>query len=138
MLFRSKVTRIPTNKKCIRKGLPTRVFKTQDAKREAIVEQIQELAKAGRSILVGTPSVEASEALGEMLKDKRVAHQILNARYHEQEAEIVSGAGHPGRVTIATNMAGRGTDILLDDDVRRNGGLHVIATDLGWKNALRV
>ena len=128
--YRLKVTKIPTNKKCIRKGLPHRLFRTQDAKRDAIAVEIQRLIKAGRSILVGTPSVEASEALGLLLKDKRVPHQILNARYHEQEAEIVAGAGEPGKVTIATNMAGRGTDIILEDDVRKAGGLHVLATEM--------
>ncbi len=128
--YRLKVTKIPTNKKCIRHGKPYRIFKTQDAKRDAIAVEIQKLSKAGRSVLVGTPSVDASEALGLLLKDKKVAHQILNARYHEQEAEIIAGAGEPGKVTIATNMAGRGTDIILEDDVKKAGGLHVIATEI--------
>lgn len=128
--YRLKVTKLPTNKKCIQRGKPIRIFKTQEAKRDAIAVEIQKLIKAGRSILVGTPSVDASEALGLVLKDKRIPHQILNARYHEQEAEIVAGAGVPGKVTLATNMAGRGTDIILDEDVRRAGGLHVIATEM--------
>jgi len=128
--YRLKVTRIPTNRPCIRYGMPPRFFTTQDAKRNAIVDTIQELRAAGRSILVGTPSVEASEALGLLLKDRLIPHLILNARYHEQEAEIVADAGHAGHVTIATNMAGRGTDILLEDEVRRGGGLHVIATEM--------
>ena len=128
--YKLKVSRIPTNKPCIRRGLPNRVFKTQEAKRQAIGEDIERLVAEGRSILVGTPSVEASESLGEILKQKGISHQILNARYHEQEAEIVKDAGHAGRVTIATNMAGRGTDILLEDNVRTSGGLHVIATEL--------
>ena len=128
--YRLKVTKIPTNKKCIRHGKPYRIFKTQDSKRDAIVTEIQKLIKAGRSILVGTPSVDASEALGQLLKDKKVPHQVLNARFHEQEAEIISDAGGPGKVTIATNMAGRGTDILLEDDVKKAGGLHVIATEI--------
>ncbi len=128
--YRLKVTRIPTNRPCIRQGLSPRVFKTQEAKRDAIVAEVQRLVKAGRSILIGTPSVEASEALGQLLKDKRISHQILNAKYHEQEAEIVKDAGGPGKVTIATNMAGRGTDIILEEDVRKAGGLHVIATEM--------
>lgn len=128
--YKLKVTRIPTNRRCIRRGLPYRIFKTQQAKRAAICETIRQLIKAGRSILVGTPSVEASEALGEALRNAGIDHQILNARYHEQEAAIVERAGEAGRVTIATNMAGRGTDILLKEDVRQAGGLHVIATEL--------
>lgn len=128
--YKLKVTRIPTNKKCIRYGKPNRLFKTQDAKREAIAGEIERLIQEGRSVLVGTPSVEASELLAVVLKKHGIDAQILNALYHEQEAEIVKGAGAAGRVTIATNMAGRGTDIILDEDVRKSGGLHVIATEM--------
>lgn len=128
--YKLKVTRIPTNKPCIRNERPYRIFKTQLQKRTAIIEEIRKLISAGRAILIGTPSVDASEALSEALKNADIRHLVLNARYHEQEAEIVSDAGHAGRVTIATNMAGRGTDILLDDSVRQAGGLHVIATEL--------
>ena len=125
-----KVCVIPTNKPCIRSGSPPRIFISQAAKYVAIVEEIRKLIEAQRSVLVGTPSVEASEALSIGLKAERIRHVVLNARYHEQEAEIVAEAGHPGRVTIATNMAGRGTDIILEDVVRQNGGLHVIATEM--------
>jgi preprotein translocase subunit SecA len=128
--YKLKVTKIPTNKKCIRRGMPVRVFKTQAAKRQAIANDVEKMIQQGRSLLVGTPSVEASEALATVLEEHGIDAQILNARYHEQEAEIVKRAGQPGRVTIATNMAGRGTDIILDEDVRRNGGLHVVATEL--------
>jgi preprotein translocase subunit SecA len=129
-VYHLKVTVIPTNRPCIRVGWPTRVFATQEAKRRAVVVEIDELLSAGRAVLVGTPSVDASEALGALLKDRGIAHQILNARYHEQEALIVAQAGQPRKVTIATNMAGRGTDIILDASVREAGGLHVIATEM--------
>ncbi|MEQ9409956.1 MAG: translocase [Fuerstiella sp.] len=128
--YKLKVTKIPTNKKCIRKGMPVRVFKTQAAKRQAIAADIEKMIQRGRSLLVGTPSVDASEALAAVLAEHGLEAQILNARYHEQEAEIVKRAGQSGRVTIATNMAGRGTDIILDDDVKHNGGLHVVATEM--------
>ncbi|MCA9048953.1 MAG: translocase, partial [Planctomycetaceae bacterium] len=128
--YKAKVTRIPTNRKCIRKGKSVRIFKTQEAKRNAIAGEVVRLVKAGRAILIGTPSVEASESLSAVLKQRDIDARILNARYHEQEADIVSQAGQPGRVTIATNMAGRGTDILLDESVRKAGGLHVIATEM--------
>jgi preprotein translocase subunit SecA len=128
--FGLKVTVIPTHHPCIRRGMPFRVFKTLNDKLHAVAESIVELRKAGRSILVGTPSVEKSELLGSLLKERGIPHEILNAKFHEQEAAIISDAGQPGRVTIATNMAGRGTDILLCDEVRANGGLHVIATEM--------
>ncbi|MBM3970423.1 MAG: translocase [Planctomycetes bacterium] len=124
------VTPIPTNKPCIRVGWPTRVFSTMDAKRAAILKSIEELITAGRAILLGTPSVEASEAIGKLLSDKGIEFEILNAHFHEQEADIISRAGRVGKVTVATNMAGRGTDIQLDQELVKNGGLHVIATEM--------
>ena len=128
--FRLKTTVIPTHRPCIRRGLPTRVFATLAAKNTAIVTEIVHLRAANRSILVGTPSVERSELLARALKEVGIPHKVLNARFHKEEAEIVSRAGVAGAVTIATNMAGRGTDIILDDDVRKSGGLHVIATEM--------
>ena len=124
------VTTIPTHRPCIREGLPPRIFATQEAKREALVPEIDRLYRSGRAVLIGTPSVEASDALGKALRAQEIECQILNALFHEVEAEIVAQAGQPGRITIATNMAGRGTDIHLHDDVRKNGGLHVIATEM--------
>jgi len=128
--YHMHVSVIPTHRPCIRRGLSPRLFATMQAKREAVVAEILRLHAARRAVLVGTPSVEASEALGQLMTERKIPHQILNARFHEQEAMIVSQAGQPGRVTIATNMAGRGTDIELHDEVRENGGLHVIATEM--------
>lgn len=124
------VTTIPTNRPCIRQGFPARIFATQDAKRQALVPEIDRLYRAGRAVLIGTPSVEASEDLGKALQALNIDCQILNALFDDVEADIVAQAGQPGRITIATNMAGRGTDILLHEDVRKNGGLHVIATEM--------
>jgi len=128
--YRMPVTVIPTHKPCIREPLPSRVFATWDAKGEAIVSEIEEMLDQGRSVLVGTPSIESSERLSLVLRNRSYPHQILNARFLKEEAEIVSQAGRAGKITIATNMAGRGTDIILDEDVRRAGGLHVVATEI--------
>ena len=124
------VTTIPTHRHCIRQGLPTRIFATQEAKRNAVVPEIQRLYEAGRAVLIGTPSVEASQVLGKALRDRNIECLILNALFDEVEADIIAQAGQPRRITIATNMAGRGTDIHLHEDVRKNGGLHVIATEM--------
>ena len=125
-----RVTVIPTHRPCIRQPLPPRVFATLAAKRAAVADEVAQHHAAGRAVLVGTPSVEASEALSALLESQGLSHQVLNARHHAREAQIVLEAGQPGRITIATNMAGRGTDILLHDDVRTAGGLHVIATEM--------
>lgn len=121
---------IPTNKPCIRQGLPTRVFATLEAKWKAVAHSAKELVAKGRSVLIGTPSVEASIGLSEILREVGVSHRVLNAYRHAEESEIVALAGQPGKVTVSTNMAGRGTDILLENTVRQAGGLHVIATEM--------
>lgn len=128
--YRMQVTVIPTHRPNIRKELPARVFATWDAKAEAITAEIELMLAQGRSVLVGTPSIEASEKLSRMLTTRALKHEVLNARFLKEEAAIVSQAGRPGQITIATNMAGRGTDIILDKEVRAAGGLHVIATEI--------
>ncbi|MCY3569255.1 MAG: preprotein translocase subunit SecA [Chloroflexi bacterium] len=120
---------IPTHRDMVRDDQGDLVFRTEQAKFDAAIEEIAELASDGRPVLVGTASVETSERLSTMLKRRRVQHEVLNAKQHEREAHIIAGAGEPGAVTIATNMAGRGTDIKLGEGVARRGGLAVIGTE---------
>lgn len=120
---------IPTNKPMIRKDYSDMVYKTEKGKFNAIVDEIVETHKKGQPLLVGTISIEKSELLSSMLKRKGIPHQVLNAKYHEKEAEIISHAGEKGMVTIATNMAGRGTDIKLGPGVVELGGLKIIGTE---------
>ena len=120
---------IPTNKPNVRVDLNDVVFKTRREKFNAVIEAIQEANKKGQPVLVGTASVEASELLSRMLKRNKIVHSVLNAKFHAQEAEIVAKAGQKGSVTIATNMAGRGTDIKLGQGVAELGGLFVIGTE---------
>lgn len=121
--------KVPTNRPVIRKILPDRVLATQQQKWQAIVAEIEQLHRSGRPVLVGTRSVAASEKLSALVAQAGLKHQVLNAKQDAAEARVVSNAGIVGAITIATNMAGRGTDILLGDGVRELGGLHVIATD---------
>ncbi|WP_234122296.1 preprotein translocase subunit SecA [Clostridium hydrogenum] len=120
---------VPTHKPIARKDVPDLIYKTEKSKFNAVVDDIAETHAKGQPVLVGTVSIEKSELLSDLLKKKRVAHQVLNAKYHEQEAEIISHAGEKGMVTIATNMAGRGTDIQLGDGVVELGGLKIIGTE---------
>lgn len=120
---------IPTHRPIARKDQKDLVYKTQRGKYNAIVEEIMETHKTGQPILVGTTSIEKSELISDLLKKKRVPHKVLNAKYHEQEAEIVSKAGQLGNITIATNMAGRGTDIKLGEGALEVGGLKIIGTE---------
>jgi preprotein translocase subunit SecA len=120
---------VPTNMPMIRKDNSDIVYKSEKAKFDQVVDEIIEEHKKGRPVLVGTRSIEKSELLAAMLRRKGVECNVLNAKYHEQEAEIVKDAGQEGQVTIATNMAGRGTDIKLGEGVARNGGLHIIGTE---------
>lgn len=120
---------VPTNRPMIRQDMPDVVYKSIKGKFNAVVEEIVKRHKNNQPVLVGTVSIESSEVLSEMLKRKGVKHKVLNAKYHAEEAEIVSQAGQPGAVTIATNMAGRGTDIMLGEGVAEVGGLHIIGTE---------
>ena len=128
-IYKLDVVVIPTHKKMIREDKDDIVFKTARAKFNEIINMVIELSKSGRPVLVGTTSVEISELLSKMLKMKKIQHQVLNAKYHQQEAEIVAKAGVSGTVTIATNMAGRGTDIKLDEKALKAGGLAIIGSE---------
>ena len=120
------VLEIPTNRPLIRKALPDRIFRTENAKFEAIADETKALHEQGRPVLIGTSSIETSERLSRLLKARKLPHTVLNAKHHEKEAEIVQDAGQPGAITVATNMAGRGTDIKLGGNVAEIGGLHVL------------
>jgi preprotein translocase subunit SecA len=120
---------IPTNKPVVRKDAEDFVYKTKREKYNKVIDEIERLSKAGRPSLVGTTSVEISELLSRMLKLRGIKHNVLNAKQHQREAEIVAEAGRAGTVTIATNMAGRGTDIKLGPGVREAGGLAIIGTE---------
>ena len=128
-IYKLDVVAIPTNRPVIRKDQNDLVFKTAREKYSAVIEEVEKLVQQGRPVLVGTTTVEISELLSRMLKMKGINHQVLNAKYHQKEAEIVAEAGKPGAVTIATNMAGRGTDIKLGEGVKEAGGLAIIGTE---------
>ena len=145
-IYKLEVLSVPTNKPMLRDELPERVYQTEAARWKAVVEEIEELNRNGRPVLVGTTSIEKSEKLSEMLDKRGLRHQVLNAKMHEKEASIIAQAGRPGAITVATNMAGRGTDIILGGNpeaasipqaqwerdhqqVLEMGGLHVIGTE---------
>ena len=128
-IYGMDVIEIPTNKPVQRKDLEDEVYKTKAEKYHAVVEEVKRAHATGQPVLVGTITIEVSELLSGMLKKEGIKHNVLNAKYHEQEAEIVADAGVHGAVTIATNMAGRGTDIKLDEDARAAGGLKIIGTE---------
>ena len=128
-IYEMDVIVIPTNKPVIRKDLDDAVYKTKKEKFHAVVDEIVKTHEKGQPVLVGTITIETSEMLSQMLKRRGIPHKVLNAKFHELEAEIVAGAGAHGAVTIATNMAGRGTDIKLDDEAREAGGLKIIGTE---------
>ncbi len=129
-IYRCHVLPIPTNRPAIRQRLPDRVFGGEDAKWEAVVEEICQMHAAGRPLLIGTRSIDKSEHLSKLLDGLGIEHQVLNANHIEAEAEIVAAAGGRGKVTVSTNMAGRGTDIKLGEGVLELGGLHVICTEM--------
>ncbi len=128
-IYKLDVIEIPTNRPIARKDRDDLIYKTKREKYNAVIEEVTALSNAGRPVLIGTTSVEISELLSKMLNIRKVYHNVLNAKLHKKEADIVAEAGKPGIVTIATNMAGRGTDIKLSDDVKEGGGLAIIGTE---------
>ncbi|MBS6956579.1 MAG: preprotein translocase subunit SecA [Enterocloster asparagiformis] len=128
-IYSMDVITIPTNRPMIRKDMEDAVYKTKKEKFKAVVESVEEAYKKGQPVLVGTIAIETSELLSNMLRKRGIPHKVLNAKFHELEAEIVADAGLHGSVTIATNMAGRGTDIKLDDEAKELGGLKIIGTE---------
>ncbi|MBT8391793.1 MAG: preprotein translocase subunit SecA [Ignavibacteriaceae bacterium] len=128
-IYKLEVVVIPTNTQCVRDDTDDSIYKTKREKYTAVIDKIEELRKEGRPVLVGTTSVEVSETIARMLKRKGVPHNVLNAKQHQREAEIVAHAGEVGAITIATNMAGRGTDIKLGKGVIERGGLYILGTE---------
>ena len=128
-IYKLDVIEIPTNKPIQRDDKEDIVFKTKREKYNAVIDNVTDLSRSGRPVLIGTTSVEISELLGRMLKIRKIPHNILNAKLHKKESDVVAEAGKPGQVTIATNMAGRGTDIKLIDQVKDSGGLAIIGTE---------
>ncbi len=128
-IYKLDVVVIPTNKPIVRNDMNDRIYKTKREKYTAIIDEIEKIVSDGRAVLVGTTSVEISELLSRMLTLRKISHNVLNAKLHQREAEIVANAGQKGVVTIATNMAGRGTDIKLSPDVKAAGGLAIIGTE---------
>ena len=128
-IYNLEVTVIPTNKSIVRKDLDDLIYRTKREKYNAVVEEVKKMVAEGRAVLVGTTSVEVSEVLSKMLQRQKINHNVLNAKQHQREAEVVTEAGRKGAVTIATNMAGRGTDIKLAAEVKSAGGLAIIGTE---------
>ncbi len=128
-IYKLDVVTIPTNRPVARMDMNDRVYKTKKAKYAAVIAEVERLVKEGRPVLVGTTSVDISENLSRQLTMRKIPHNVLNAKLHQKEADIVAQAGRPGTVTIATNMAGRGTDIKLPEDVKAAGGLAIIGTE---------
>ncbi|MDB5182279.1 MAG: secA [Candidatus Saccharibacteria bacterium] len=128
-IYKLEVVEIPSNRKLARKDDPDRIYKTEKGKFKAIVSEVKKLHTKGQPVLIGTVSIEKNEELGSMLKKANIPHQVLNAKNNEREAAIVAKAGQKGAVTLATNIAGRGTDIVLDEDVKELGGLFVLGSE---------
>ncbi len=128
-IYKLDVVEIPTNRPIARKDMEDKIYKTKREKYNAVIEEVTELSQAGRPVLIGTTSVEISELLSRMLSIRNIPHNVLNAKLHKKEADIVAEAGKSGMVTIATNMAGRGTDIKLSDEVKAAGGLAIVGTE---------
>ncbi|QNJ96734.1 preprotein translocase subunit SecA [Constantimarinum furrinae] len=128
-IYKLDVVEIPTNRPIARHDRDDKIYKTKREKYNAVIDEVTELSKAGRPVLIGTTSVEISELLSRMLSIRNVPHNVLNAKLHKREADIVAEAGKSGIVTIATNMAGRGTDIKLSDEVKKAGGLAIVGTE---------